>query len=148
MVEKIIEGVIVTPLKQINHPKGDLFHAMKNGDEGFVDFGEAYFSTIKYNAIKAWKRHKRMTLNLVIPHGEVKFVLWDGRKSSKTYNNFFEIVLSQNNYKRLTIPAGIWMGFQGLSKEVNLLLNIADIKHDPDEQENVPMDELQINYNW
>ena len=37
-------------------------------------FGEAYFSKIKFNKIKAWKYHSKMTLNLAVPHGKVKFV--------------------------------------------------------------------------
>ena len=41
-----MDGIILTPLKRINHPKGDIFHAMKKTDLGFEGFGEAYFSTI------------------------------------------------------------------------------------------------------
>ena len=48
----IIEGVIVTQLKQIAHPKGDVYHAMKCVDSGFIAFGEAYFSTIYGGLIK------------------------------------------------------------------------------------------------
>lgn len=69
----IIEGVIVTQLKQIAHPKGDVYHAMKCVDSGFIAFGEAYFSTIYGGLIKAWKRHSRMTLNLVCVVG--KYIL-------------------------------------------------------------------------
>ena len=36
-----MDGVILTPLKQIYHPKGDIFHAMKASDIGFIGFGEA-----------------------------------------------------------------------------------------------------------
>lgn len=35
-----IDGVLLTPLKQITHPKGDVFHAMKCVDPGFEGFGE------------------------------------------------------------------------------------------------------------
>ena len=48
-----MDGVILTPLKQIYHPKGDIFHAMKKSDIGFDGFGEAYFSTINQNDIKS-----------------------------------------------------------------------------------------------
>ncbi len=37
----MIDGVIVTPLKIINVPGGDVFHALKKDDPGFTDFGEA-----------------------------------------------------------------------------------------------------------
>ena len=44
-----IEGVILTPLNKISHPKGDIFHGIKKTDIGYSGFGEAYFSIIKNN---------------------------------------------------------------------------------------------------
>lgn len=143
-----IKGLHITPLKQINHIKGDILHGLKKSDAGFVDFGEAYFSTIKKGEVKAWKRHSRMTLNLIVPEGEIKFVLYDDRENSETIDSFQEIVLSKSNYKRLTIPPNVWMGFQGISEGLNLVLNIADIEHDPAEQENVLFENSKIVYNW
>jgi len=144
-----IDGVLVTPLKRIFHPKGDIFHGMKNGDIGYLGFGEAYFSTITYGAIKAWKRHSMMTLNLVCPVGIIRFVLYDDRMGSPTNGLFQEVVLSvRENYARLTIPPGVWMGFQGLSEGLNLLLNVANINHDPNEQQNIPADESHIVFDW
>ena len=62
-----MDGVILTPLKQIYNSKGDIFHAMKKSDKGFNGFGEAYFSTILKGEIKGWKKHTRMTLNIIVP---------------------------------------------------------------------------------
>ena len=42
----MIEDVVLTPLKIIDAPDGRVFHAIKNIDPGFDDFGEAYFSEI------------------------------------------------------------------------------------------------------
>ena len=123
-----------------------MMKGMKKSDTGFVDFGEAYFSTIKYQEIKPWKKHLSMTLNLVVPVGEIKFVLCDGREESPSYNNFMEIILSPENYYRLTIPPNIWMAFQGIGKELNLLLNIADIEHNPEEIQRLDLEEIP--YNW
>ena len=67
----MMEGVTVHPLKHIVVPKGDIYHALKSTDEGYVGFGEAYFSQIEHGAAKGWKRHNRMTLNLVVPVGAV-----------------------------------------------------------------------------
>lgn len=145
----MIEGVIITPLKKIYHPKGDIFHAMKKSDSGYVDFGEAYFSTVKHGVVKAWKRHRKMTLNLICPVGKIHFVLYDDRLDSLTYGVFQEVVLStDDNYARLTIPPGVWMGFEGIGEHLNLLLNLADIEHDSSEQENIPIQESHIVYNW
>ena len=142
-----IDGVVLTKLKQITLPKGDILHVLKKNEKTFSKFGEAYFSFVEKNKIKAWKRHFKMTLNLSVPIGEVKFVLLDKRIGSKTINNFFEINLSRSNYYRLTIPPNIWFGFKGI-KDKNMILNIADILHDPHEQENKSYESCEINYCW
>ncbi len=137
-----IDDVIVTPLKRIQHPKGDVLHGMKKSDEGFVDFGEAYFSTINGGDVKGWNRHTRMTLNLVVPVGRIAFVLYDDRENSPSKGKFVEVELSPDKYKRLTVPPYLWMGFKGKSDGLNLLLNIADMEHDPDEIERLDIDKI------
>ena len=128
-----IEGVVLTELKMINHPKGDIYHAMKKSDKGFEGFGEAYFSTINKNEIKGWKKHLKMTMNIIVPVGEVTFVLFDDRENSKSVNNYFSVTLSLSNYYRLTVPPGIWHAFKGHKYDLNLVLNVADMEHQPDE---------------
>jgi len=83
-----MDGITLTSLKQITHPKGDIYHAMKASDDGFSGFGEAYFSTVNKNDIKGWKKHTEMTLNLVVVIGEVEFVVYDG-------DDFFNVKLSK-----------------------------------------------------
>ena len=142
----MIDGVVITPLKQISNPKGDIYHALKRSEDGFNEFGEAYFSSIKYKNVKGWKKHTKMILNLIVPAGEIRFVLFDDRLESITYGEFFEITLSQNNYCRLTIPKNVWMAFQGKGTGLNLLLNIASIEHSPEEAINTSLEDL--NFNW
>ena len=93
MGDLLIKGVALTPLKIINADSGDIFHAMKKDDFGFDGFGEAYFSSVNYKMVKAWKRHSKMTLNIIVPFGEIKFVLFDNR-SDAINKDFHEIVLS------------------------------------------------------
>jgi len=146
MGEINIEGLLLTPLKKIYHPKGDILHGMKKSDQGFADFGEAYFSTIKYGEVKGWNKHKRMTLNLVVPAGKVAFVVYDDRERTKTRGNFFIVEISVDAYQRLTIPPGVWLAFKGKGDGTNLILNIADLEHDPDEVERLNLN--QIEYDW
>lgn len=135
-----MDGVILTPLKQILHPKGDIFHGMKKSDAGYDGFGEAYFSTINKDDIKGWKKHTKMTLNLVVPVGEIKFVVYD-----EETKEFLSITLSQNNYQRLTLKPNLWMAFQGVG-EYNILLNLASIEHNRDEA--ITKDLSEIHYEW
>ena len=135
-----MDKIIVTPLKQIHHPKGDVFHAMKKSDNGFDGFGEAYFSTINKKEIKGWKKHTQMTLNLVVIIGEIEFVVFD-----EDSQEFFSINLSQHNYNRLTVKPNVWMAFRGIG-EYNMLLNLANLEHDPIESQSMELD--KISYEW
>jgi dTDP-4-dehydrorhamnose 3,5-epimerase len=124
-----VNQILVTPLKRVPVCGGDVLHAMKCSDPGFVNFGEAYFSQIVHGAVKGWKRHVRMTLNLIVPVGEVQFVFVDDEGDTR------EEVVGLDRYVRLTVPPGIWFGFKGLAAPYSLLLNVADIPHDPTEIE-------------
>ena len=130
-----IEGVLLTPLKKIQHPKGDVFHGMKKSDVGYSGFGEAYFSTINFEDTKPWKKHLEMTLNFVVPIGDIRFVIYDDRENSMTKNNFFDVILGADNYQRITIPPGLWVAFNGVGNTYNLLLNLANLEHNPNEIE-------------
>jgi dTDP-4-dehydrorhamnose 3,5-epimerase len=142
----MLEGVSLTPLKEILNDKGNIFHALKSTDESFISFGEAYFSNVNYREIKGWKKHTRMVLNLVVPLGKIRFVLYDDREFSTTFNQFWDIEIGEANYQRLSVPPGIFMSFQGIGSNRNMLLNIASIPHDPTESVNKVLSE--IDYSW
>ena len=141
---EVIKDIIITELNQINTPGGNVLHGIKATSSCYFGFGEAYFSQIDSGAIKAWKRHKKMCLNLIVPIGEIKFILFDDR--DKFNKQFHEVTISKKNYSRLTVPPNIWVGFQGRSNSQSLLLNIANIEHDKNE-----VDRLDVNgikYDW
>jgi len=129
------------PLKKISLDGGNVLHAIKKTDPGFVNFGEAYFSMINFNVVKAWKLHQSMTLNLVVPIGTVLFVFF-----LPDENIFKEIVIGEDNYQRINVPPGIWFGFKGLHESDSLIMNIADIEHNPDEVSRKTIDEFK--YKW
>ena len=135
-----VNQILITPLKRIHVDGGDVLHGMKCSDPGYVDFGEVYFSTVQAGAVKAWKRHLRMTLNFVVPLGEVFFVFIDENGEVR------EEVLGRNRYVRLTVPPCIWFGFKGLFLPDSVLMNVADIPHDTTEVERKTINE--VNYNW
>jgi len=143
---KLINGVILTPLKQIIHPQGDIYHGMKRSDDGFESFGEAYFSTIIKDEIKGWKKHSKMVLNLIVPLGCIEFIIFDDRINSSTKGKFFKVKLSKENYQRLTVPAGVWLAFRGIGDDLNMLLNVASIEHDPSEA--ISKELSFIKYSW
>lgn len=136
------QEICLTPLKQIPHPKGQIFHALKASEESFLQFGEAYFSFVHQNEIKGWKKHTEMRLNLIVPRGKVQFVCLDERDGEQKFTSY---ELGEENYHRLTVPPGIWMAFRGLD-ENNMVLNVASIEHDPKEAINKELEDIP--YEW
>lgn len=142
-----IQGVELHPLKHIIVPKGDIFHALKSTDEGYAGFGEAYFSQIESGAVKGWKRHNRMILNIIVPVGKIRFVVYDDREGSATNGKFQEVILSpESNYQRLTLAPGLWMAFQGMDKGLSMLMDIIPEPHDPSEADRKDIEEIKFNF--
>ena len=137
-----LTDILVTPLRRIPTIGGDVMHALKDSEDGFNGFGEVYFSWVEQGAIKAWKYHQHMTLNLVVPLGEISFVfhIKDQENCFRTEN------IGEEQYIRLTVPPGIWFGFQGRGSGQSLLMNLADMAHDPDEV--LRKTTTEIDYNW
>jgi dTDP-4-dehydrorhamnose 3,5-epimerase len=139
-----LSDILITKLSKIEIDKGNVMHAIKANDSGYVGFGEAYFSLIKKNEIKGWKLHNKMVMNLVVPIGNVKFVFYQKNKDS--LNEFRVESIGEDNYCRLTVPTGIWFGFQGLSEPINVVLNISNIEHNANEQENMKLSDKIFNW--
>ena len=133
-----VNGVTLTALRRISTPGGDVLHGMKQSDEGFCGFGEAYFSTIRKGHIKGWKRHNRMTLNFVVPSGQIRVCVHDAQLGSQNY--FLLGPNSPEGYARLTIAPGLWVAFAGMDEDDSLLLNLASMEHDPTESDTLPIE--------
>ncbi|HEY9855751.1 MAG TPA: dTDP-4-dehydrorhamnose 3,5-epimerase family protein [Stenomitos sp.] len=144
----MIQGVRITPLKQIPDERGKVMHMLRADADGFEGFGEIYFSTVYPGAIKGWHLHHRMTLNYAVPHGRIKFVLYDDREDSPTRGELQEIFLGPDHYYLVTVPPGVWNGFKGIGTEMALVANCASISHDPTEIERMDPFDPAIPYNW
>lgn len=139
-----IEGVILTDLKKVQTPKGMVLHGLKASENSYKGFGEAYFSSVAPGEIKGWKRHSRMTLNLIVITGEIEFTIHDTRPGSPTAGHIQKVSLSRENYKRLTLPPGVWFAFKGISSSENILLDIINEEHSPAEAETLPLETFKI----
>lgn len=144
----MIEGVIITPLKQILDERGKIMHMLRSTDPHFQAFGEIYFSIIHPGVIKAWHIHKKMILNYAVPYGKIKFVLYDDRERSSTRGEIQEIFLGPDNYCLVTVPPMVWNGFKGVGTESAIVANCASIPHDPEEIMRKDPFDHSIPYNW
>ena len=144
----MIEEIKITPLKQIEDERGKVMHMLRKDSDNFVRFGEIYFSTVRPNKIKGWHLHKKMTLNYAVVFGEIKFVLYDARPNSKTKGQIQKFLLSQSNYKFISVPPLIWNGFKGIGNKTAIVANCADLPHDKEEIERKLPFDSSIPYDW
>ena len=122
---------------------------LRNDDPKFTTFGECYFSEVLPGAVKAWKLHRNQTQNFSVPVGRIKLVIYDNRKNSISNGNLQYVYLGRpDSYFRIMIPPGLWYGFTCISEMPALLVNCADIPHDPQESEIRMLDDISIPHRW
>ena len=144
-----ISGVMLTSLRQISDERGAVLHMLRCDAPEFVHFGECYFSEVMPGVIKAWKRHHKQTQNIAVPIGLVRMIIFDDRESSVTRGNLIDLELGRpDKYFRISIPPGLWYGFSCVSIVPALLVNCADLPHDPDESELIDINNPLIPYKW
>jgi dTDP-4-dehydrorhamnose 3,5-epimerase len=144
----MIEGVHISPLKQILDERGKIMHMLRESDPHFISFGEIYFSCIEPGVIKGWHIHKEMVLNYAVPHGKIKLVLYDDREESSTRGELMELFLGPDNYCLVTVPAMVWNGFKGISTTTSIVANCSTIEHRPDEIMRMDPFDPSIPYCW
>lgn len=144
----MIEGVQVVPLQRIPDERGTVYHMLRSTDPHFICFGEIYFSTVYPGVVKAWHRHREMTLNYACIFGRVKLVLYDGRVNSASKGEVMEMFLGPDHYSLVSIPPDLWNGFKGMSEPHAIVANCCTHPHDPARSERLEPFGNQIPYDW
>lgn len=135
-----LKNIKIIKLKSFKNNKGDVFRAYRKNEEKIGKFGEVYFSWIKKNAIKGWKLHKKMHMNLVVPVGSVRFVFYYNKK-------FKDITIGEKNYCRIYVPNNIFFAFQNISNKKSLVVNYSNIIHQED-KETTNLSLKKLSYIW
>jgi dTDP-4-dehydrorhamnose 3,5-epimerase len=121
---------------------------LRRTDAHFREFGEIYFSTVYYGAVKAWHRHSEMTLNYACVHGRIKLGLYDERSGSPTAGTLMEVYLGPDAYALVVIPPGVWNGFKGMSEPLAIVANCCTHPHDPARSTRLDPHDNHIPYAW
>ncbi len=146
---KAIEGLTLTPLREIRDERGAVLHMMRCDAPDFTRFGECYFSEVAAGAVKGWKRHRLQTQNLAVPSGRIRLVVYDARPGSASEGQMQALELGRpDQYCRVTIAPGLWYAFAAIGETPALLANCADLPHDPTESEVLPLDTPLIPWDW
>lgn len=142
------QEVYLNKLKRIAVSQGDVYHGIKASDRSFKGFGELYFSRIESHRVKGWKRHKRLTLNLMVPVGEVRFVVFAHDSGTCLPSHLVSDCRlgADVNHQRLTVEPGMWVAFQGIGQGINVVANVIPEEHDPTETDNLDLNE--ISFDW
>ena len=123
----------------VKNKNGIILKILNNKQSNLKSYKDAYFSFIKFNKVKGWKKHLKMTMTLIVPVGKVKFVFYDEEK-------FMPIILGDNKFYKIIVPPNIWFAFKGISKGKNVIFNLANIKHN--DKEVIRKKNNEIKYNW
>jgi len=147
----MIDGVRITPLRQILDERGKIMHMLRADSPEFEAFGEIYFSVVYPGVVKGWHLHTEMVLNYAVPVGAIKLVLYDDRPGSPTRGELMELFTGPDNYQLIRIPPGVWNGFKGVGVQPALVANCSTTAHRPDEIRRMdPLDPTDpvIPYSW
>ena len=144
----MIDGVFEKELRRIPDERGSVMHMLRETDPHFTRFGEIYFSTVNKDAVKAWKKHLKMTQTLAVPVGMIRLVIFDDRDGSSTKGEVDTFEIGGDNYSLLRIPPLLWYGFSGLSETPALIANCADMAHDPSEVVRCEVTDAVVPYTW
>lgn len=144
----MIDGVVVEKLKVIGDDRGKVMHMLRGDSPLFKAMGEIYFSTVNTGVVKAWKYHLRMTQLFAVPVGKIKLVIYDNREGSSTKGEVQELHIGEENYCLVRIPPRLWYGFQGEATAPSLIVNCADIPHDPLEIQRAEPSSVELPHVW
>tara|TARA_Y100000746_G_C15243061_1_gene342390 strand:- start:131 stop:547 length:417 start_codon:yes stop_codon:yes gene_type:complete len=133
-----LNAISLKKIKKASNIKGNINKILSINDPEYKGFGEIYTSIVKKDSVKAWKYHKKMTLNLTVIYGETKFVFFDGNRDFKSFN------ISSNDPHLLTVPPKLWYGFKSLNNNDSLVLNFTNFIFNENEIERKNQDEIEF----
>lgn len=155
----MIEGVIVKKLRvyqdepDVDQPGIEPGYLMEivRSDEGILKkFGQSTMSVANPGTIKAFHWHERQDDLWFIATGKAVIVLHDARENSPTKGQTDVITAGRDDYKLITIPAGVVHGYKALAGEpVTLIYHTTEVYNAaaPDEKR-LPHDDPKINFDW
>ncbi|MDP2912840.1 MAG: dTDP-4-dehydrorhamnose 3,5-epimerase family protein [Candidatus Omnitrophota bacterium] len=146
----MIDGVKVKRLKIIPDERGRLMEILRRDDEIFKSFGQVYMTTARPGVVKAWHYHKKQDDNFTCVQGKMRLALYDARKSSPTYGEVNEFVISPDDPMLVVIPKSVYHGFKCVSDCEAIVINTPTRPYNyknPDEYRVDPYDN-KIPYDW
>lgn len=147
---RLIEGVVLKPLRRIPDERGFLMEILRSDDPFFERFGQVYLTVAYPGVVKGWHYHHKQTDHFCCVKGMMKVVLYDMRDGSPTRGLVNEFFIGDLNPTLVRIPNLVVHGMKAVGTEAGYLLNcpteVYDYKN-PDEFRIHPH-ENDIPYDW
>lgn len=140
---------LVKKLNTYLDDRGHLYEILRSDDPEFVNFGQVYLSTTTPGTIKAFHRHFRKTDHIACVAGQVKLVVISGEPFCSA-PKIWEYHLSPMSPKLITVPPGLWHGWQSVGPVEAILISITTEPHNPTDkdEERVAAVENPWGYKW
>jgi dTDP-4-dehydrorhamnose 3,5-epimerase len=146
----MIKGVNVKRLKIVPDDRGRLMEIMRSDDKFFKKFGQVYMTTARPGVVKAWHFHKKQEDNFTCVYGKMRLALYDSRKSSPTYGEINDFVISLDDPMLVTIPKNVYHGFKCISDCEAIVINTPTktYNHETPDEYRLDAYENEIPYDW
>lgn len=160
----LIDGVWVKDLRVLPDDRGFLMEMLRDDDEGFEVFGQAYMTGANNGVAKAWHHHEKQNDYFTTVSGNALVVLYDARENSPTHGmvNVFVQEAPESEYTGsevephkkgnflLKIPIGVVHGFAAIGCKQARIINIPTRHYEykePDELR-LPWDSKDVPFQW
>ena len=112
----------------INNKKGDIYKILGSANCSNFVKGDIYFSEVKPNIIKTWRKHKLLTCIIGAIYGEIEIKL-----KSSLNEKTITMNLDLRNKKMVKIKPGTWYSFENKKNTSCMLFVALDVEHNDNE---------------
>ncbi|MFA6533762.1 MAG: dTDP-4-dehydrorhamnose 3,5-epimerase family protein [Patescibacteria group bacterium] len=122
----MIAGVIVKQLQQYDDSRGWLAEFWRSDGDAYRP-AMGYISVTEPGVARGPHEHVKQTDCFVfVGPGSFRLYLWDNRKGSPTFGEYYEAEMGENNKAAVIIPPGVVHGYKCISAVPGQVINLAD----------------------
>jgi dTDP-4-dehydrorhamnose 3,5-epimerase len=124
----MIDGVIVKSIKRHEDARGWLCEVFRQDELDPVHLPVmGYVSVTAPGVVRGPHEHREQTgLFAFLGPSDFKICLWDRRKASKTYGNYFEVIAGESNRSTVIVPPGVVHDYKNIGAVSGTVLNFAN----------------------
>ena len=122
-----IAGVLFRPTRPVAHDDGVVSEvARASWEELAAPIVQVHLTTTLPGRVRAWGLHRLSTDRLFVVSGLIQFAVFDGRESSPTFGQLFEVKVSDKNPGLLIIEPNLYHGWKNIGVSEAVIINLPD----------------------